>query len=193
MKNIDQESKDLLKRLSDDENVLVEAIKLETKSCIEKLKSTKEGLYGYAILPGDYFEVGSLVAAYNFESDIKVSEEAGPIYYRYSVDEWLNYDHDALPKSNDILKNHKLFLEKLCDLYEEEYDEETTELQSKFADFIYESTLKALIQFREETVGQDHQLFLVIWVSDSSNEITEQSVLKLNSPSVANLFCSEFS
>jgi Domain of unknown function (DUF4303) len=193
MKSIDEISDDFLERLFDNKESLIETIKLEVKDSIDKIISTNEDLYGYAILPGDWYEVGTLAAAYNIESDIKTEELEDPIYYRYSVDEWENYDHSIFQKSNAILKPYQEELQKILNIYEDNYDEETTDLKSSFADFIYASTLTALFEYRKEPANYSENIFLAIWVADSSNEIVDQSIMELNPESVSKLFFSYFS
>lgn len=158
MKSIKEISDDFFERLFDNKTSLIETIKFEVKDNIEKIRSTNEGLYGYAILPGDWYEVGSLAAAYNTESDIKHEELEEPIYYRYSVDEWENYDHDMFPKSNSMLKPYQEELQKILDIYEDNYDKETTDIKSNFADFIYSSVLTALFEYRK-----DHLIIMKIF------------------------------
>src|SRR5437867_2229019 len=56
------------------------------------------------LLPGEPYDLHSVVAAYNCESDIKV-----PVgdklyrYYRYSVDEWVHYVHDGFDRANQCM------------------------------------------------------------------------------------------
>lgn len=191
MKNIHAYSEDLLKQLSEDDALLVELIKSDLKSSIDKIRSSVVDLYGYAILPGDYFEVGSLVAAFNKESDIKPAELASTIYYKYSVDEWMNYDRDVFQKSNTILEKRNVILQEFCDRHEDQHEVEIEDLKIRFADSIYELILDALNKFRKEFC-QDSDLFLVIWVADSGNSIVNRSAAELNSASVSELFFTEF-
>lgn len=180
MLSIQVSSDELLKQFSTDDALLIESIKSDLKNSIDKVRSSAENLYGYAILPGDYFEVGSLVAAYNTQSNIKPAELASPVYYKYSVDEWLNYDRTVFKKSNAILEKQKLSLQEFCDSYEDQYEVEIEELEIRFADAIYKLIMESLNQFRKEFYCQYSDLFLVIWVSDSGNDIIHSDNAKIS-------------
>ncbi len=88
--------------LDQDDLELVDAIKLEIREHIAKLHARADQFYGYAILPGEFEAIHNLVVAFNRESDI-APENVTNSYYRYSVDEWPNYEHSEFPKSNAII------------------------------------------------------------------------------------------
>lgn len=173
--------------------MLVQTIKFEVKNSIDKIKSINDDLYGFAILPGDCCEVGTLAAAYNLEFDIKNKYMEDPICYRYSVDEWENYDHSIFARSNAILEPCSEELQKILNIYRDDYDEETAGLQGDFSDFIYSAVLSALVEYRNDPNVQSGNIFFAIWIADSSNEIVDQSIIELNPESVSKIFFSHFS
>src|SRR5262245_28799436 len=86
---------------------LSEAVAAEIRGHLAALPS-RDDIYGYAILPGDPTTaangIGELMAAYNRGADIKVGpDESAFLYYKYSVDEWRQWDQGKFPRSDSIL------------------------------------------------------------------------------------------
>ncbi|MGX7666396.1 DUF4303 domain-containing protein [Flavobacterium pedocola] len=158
------------------------SIKTAVSENVTKLKSEHPDLYAYAIHPGDEYEVNELVPSYNTLSKIK-SDDA---YYKYSVDEWDNYDTTALnalnPLFTEINNDFRITFSHLERETDAMYDEEA-KLFTKFMGVI----LSALKELKAENsvfnfnTGND---FVVIWFSDSDSKWIIKAVEELNSKEV---------
>lgn len=172
--------------LKNERTDLKEAVKEAVRLHVKKLRSQHTDLYGYAILPGEPYEVNSLVAVSNKKSDIK---ENSP-YYRYSVDEWEDWDHEALASVTPLIGkiNEKFQSLHTDDPVSFEMDEYEIAHISNF----HNAFLSALQELIDENVFDIADRFIAIWISDSDHDIIYKSVRELNSDSVAGEFMEEF-
>jgi hypothetical protein len=174
--------------LSTERTELKNSIKTAIKNHIKILTSENPDLYGYALLPGEPYEVESLVVAWNRLSDIKEDT----IYYRYSVDEWEIFDHTSLESVTPIIAelNQKFLSMHATDPDEFELDEFQIAHIAAY-NYVFITALKEL-----KSEGVFHfgntDLFVVIWYSDSAEELIFESVKELNSSEVFNSFMQEF-
>ena len=163
-------------------------LKNEMRKHIIELKEEYDDLYGYAILPGESYEVNTLVVAYNRVSDIK--EESA--YFRYSIDEWENWDHNALASINSRIK-------EINDNFYSWHPENSKSIyldkikQSHISSF-HEIILSALKDLAEEDLFDfgSHERFIAIWISDSNSEIIKKSIRELNTEKVIKEYFEEF-
>ncbi|PCJ53543.1 MAG: hypothetical protein COA79_22760 [Planctomycetota bacterium] len=170
--------------LTKDEDELVNYIVIDITRHVSTLNSSDSNFYGYAILPSDYYSSANaptIVTAFNFESDIS-TENKKEAYYRYSVDEWANYYHDGFESSNKELELiYKTFIStQSFENYVEAYNEK---LNSAY--------MTSLTRLKENGVFSDDK-YLIIWLSDSRDNIMSQSAKAFNTPEIYKQYASEF-
>ncbi|HEX8965442.1 MAG TPA: DUF4303 domain-containing protein [Patescibacteria group bacterium] len=127
--------------------------------------------YGYSLYTSD--DVSSIDPVANRESSISVDKDDPSYnYYRYSPDEWSDWDdYGKFDYVNLIIKKFG---------------------QLKSA--ILQQAFQALIELESEGLFgiKSDSRFIVIWLSDSDNEIIHISAKQLNSEKVYLEFASEF-
>ncbi len=146
---------------------------------VASLRQSGIEFYGYAVLPPDYytaFDPTTLAVAFNCESDISPNNHDEP-YYRYSVDEWRNYVHEGFDNVNRELK---VLLPAT-----------SPSIDDAFVNSVYQTILDAMLALRHESAF-DGVPYLVVWLSDSSDNILNRSVNLLNSEGIYSEFASEF-
>jgi hypothetical protein len=166
------------------------AIVSDIKRHVDSLHQSGIEFYGYAVLPPDYYTAAdptTLAIAFNSESDIDAYNDGEP-YYRYSVDEWQNYVHDGFESSNAELKT--LLLETAASS-EAQRDASDNPIDDAFVDSVYQAVLDAMLSLRDDRTFADVP-YLVIWLSDSGDDIMNRSAKLLNAQDVYAEFASEF-
>ena len=167
---------------------LLDAFKLAVRDYVTKLKTLHSDIYGFALLPGETYEVKSLTVVWNQSQDIKKDTA----YYRYSVDEWIHWDYDALDSVTPLITDLN---QKFSNLHSESEDDfEMEEFEVAHIRAYHDTFLKAFRDLKSEGVFDfpNADPFLVIWISDSESEVMRDSVRELNSPKVIEEFKSEF-
>lgn len=170
---------------------LVQAVADGLRAHVAALRSRGIEFYGYALLPGETYDIRSLVAATNTTSAIKVAPDHPHYrYHRYSVDEWSHYDHDGFAAANALLvaANHQfasLHTKPAGDCMMDDY-----ELAHSQA--LLDAILQGMVAAKAAGAFGRSEPFLVIWISGSSEPITAESVRRLNPPAVAEEFVREF-
>jgi hypothetical protein len=167
---------------------LIDAIKSEIHEHITKLNARSDQFYGYAILPGELYQIDNLVVAFNRESDI-APENFTNIYYRYSVDEWSNYEHGELPKSSAIIDSRNAQFKELH-INNKHNDYEMDNWEIAHAEKLLNTILAAMIELRDDGLIGGDKSFAVIWISD--DDIVNKSAKVLNSDAVYQTFIQEF-
>ena len=168
---------------------LKHTVKTGARNHVEALKVEHPDLYGYALLPGEPYEVTSLVAVWNRESELK--EKDSP-YFRYAVDEWAHWDHDALVSATPLIAELNRRFRSLHPGDPTRYEMDESEIQHVAR--IHQTLLDALGELLHEGVFNlgPTQPFLAIWISDSEHEIIFRSVAELNQREVVRQFQEEF-
>jgi hypothetical protein len=177
--------------LERDDFELVAEIVSDVRRHVAALRSSGETFYGYAVLPGDYCtqpNPATLVVAFNRESDI-APENAHDVYYRYSVDEWMNYVHDGFEASNSKLKS---LLDEFRSAHSPNPDSfQLDEYETGFVAKVNRAILNAMLELKSNRT-LDEDTFAIIWFSDSDYEIVNESAKALNKHEVYEQFASEF-
>lgn len=177
--------------LSKPRPALIAAVASGISAHVHNLRSRGVEFYGYALLPGDAYDIHSLVAATNTEGDIQVPPSHDQYrYYRYSVDEWAHYDHDAFAEANALLiesnaEFRSMHTRLTCDAAMDDFE-------LAHASALLECILKGLEVAKFRGVFGKGGPFLVVWVSDSDSEVLVDSVKRLNSRAVLKEFEEEF-
>jgi hypothetical protein len=175
-----------------DYSPLVTSVYSDVRDHVLKLHESGIEFYGYSVLPGDPLtqpDPASIGVAYNRESDVD-DEHKNDTYYRYSVDEWQNYELEGFSKANEILRKYIGEFNDFCEKYGDDVDD--FDYDSEFYDRINHAILEALVRLKEDGVLKE-SAYLVIWFSDSNNSIIEKSVEILNTKEIYKEFLKVFS
>lgn len=177
--------------LDSDDSELVATIVADIQCHVSNLRSSGDTFYGYAVLPGDYCtqpNPATLMVAFNRESDI-APENADDAYYRYSVDEWLNYVREGFEATDSKLQ---LSLERFRSAHLP--DPDTFQLDKYEVAFIAKTNraiLNAMLALKN--IGTfDDNTYLIIWFSDSTDRIMSESAKALNEPAIYKQYASVF-
>lgn len=181
----------LRKWLDEPRSALVAAVADGIRAHVETLRSRGIEFYGYALLPGEPYDIHSLVAATNTEADIKVSRSDGQYrYYRYSVDEWSHYDHDGFAAANALLLEANEQFKSMHSKADDDYMMD--EYEVAHADVLLDSIVQGIEAAKTGGVFGSSEPFLVVWISDSGANIMVESAQRLNPTAVATEFMREF-
>jgi len=158
---------------------------------VAALKHCGISFYGFALLPGEPYDISSLVAVHNCESDIKAPNNDDQYrYYKYSVDEWIHWEYQgfelvnkALVEANTQFASMHSKLEGDCSM---------DEFEIAHSKSLLEAILQGLEDAKASGVFGISDVFLAMWISDSGHGIIAESVRRLNSPAVAQEFMAEF-
>lgn len=158
---------------------------------VAALKSRGFTPYGYALLPGEPYDIHSVVAVYNGEADIEVARNDGQYrYYRYCVDEWAHWDHDGFAAANGLLAKSN---EQFATLHvKDDANCVMDEFEIAHSKLLFEAVVRGLEIAKSRNAFGGAEPFLVVWISDSSHTIMVESAQRLNSQSVAKQFKAEF-
>lgn len=176
--------------LSQDRAPLVTAIVQAVRNHVVALNAQGIDFYGYALLPGEPYDIHSLVAVVNCESDIKVGREDDQyLYYRYGVDEWSHWQHDGFDNVNNLLMDANA---QFARMQTEDDNRKMDEYESLHSNALLEAVIQGLEVAKDNGVFGTKEPFLVVWISDSGHKIISESVQRLNSQLVAREFMAEF-
>ncbi len=170
---------------------LIAAVAEDVRNHMARLDATGREIYGYALLPGEFYDIHSIVVATNSESEIKVPfSDYLYRYYRYSVDEWMNYDHKEFAKTNSVLlvANERFKAQHTREAESYQMDE----CEVAFANGVLDALVNGLDAAKKAGAFGNKEKFLVVWISDSDVPIMSESSLRLNSAAVAADFSAEF-
>lgn len=159
------------------------AIVSDIKRHVAGLRDAEIEFYGYAVLPPDYytaFDPTTIGVAFNCESDIAANNHGQP-YFRYSVDEWQNYVHDGFETVNAKLKSLLAANRKSMD----------DPMDDEFVQSIYQTVLDAMHALRNDGTFANVP-YLIVWLSDSADDILNRSAKLLNSSETYSEFATEF-
>lgn len=181
----------LRKWLAEPRAPLIAAVAEGVREHLAALRSRGIDFYGYALLPGDHYDIHRLVAVTNTEASIKVPRSDDQYrYYRYGVDEWAHWYHDGFSVANALLAKANERFKSMHSKADDDYMMD--EFEIAHADALLDSVVRGLQAAREGGVFGYIDPFLVVWISDSEHEIMAESVLRLNSAAVAGEFMREF-
>jgi hypothetical protein len=170
---------------------LIKAVAEGIRIHVDTLRSRGTEFYGYALLPGEPYDIHSLVAATNAETDIKVPRTDGQYsYYRFSVDEWAHWDHGGFAAANARLAEANERFKSMHSKTDEDYMMD--EFEVAHADVLLESIMRGLETAKASGVFGESEPFLVVWISDSGHVMLGESVRRLNSTAVATEFIKQF-
>lgn len=178
--------------LAEPRHDLIAAIAEGVRKHVAALRSGGIDFYGYALLPGEPYDIHSIVAATNSEADIKVPRNDEIYrYYRYAVDEWARWDrHDGFTIANSLLGQANA---RFAAMHSNSNDDcYMDDFQIAHADALLEAIVSGLEAAKSQKVFGDVEPFLAVWFSDSGHPIIPESVQRLNSADIASEFMAEF-
>ena len=181
----------LRKWLAEPRTALVAAVADGVRSHVAALRLRGVEFYGYALLPGEPYDVRSLVAATNGEADIKVPPDDDQYhYFRYSVDEWQHYHPDGFVAANKLLAEAN---ERFRSMHSKAEDDcMMDEFEVAHADALLDAVVRGLESAKHAGAFVGIEPFLAVWISDSGHSIMVESVRRLNSEIVSEEFVAEF-
>jgi hypothetical protein len=181
----------LRKWLAEPRSALVAAVAEGVHAHVAALKSRGSDFYGYALHPGEYYEIHSLAAVTNTEGDISVPPTDSEYrQYRYSVDEWANWEQDGFAAANTLLVDANERFESMHT--KDDGDFNMDEFEVAHADSLLEAIVRGLEVAKTEGAFGGKEPFLAVWFSDSDHNVIFESVRRLNSEVVVSEFMSEF-
>ena len=197
--------------LSQPRTALVAAIAEGIAEHVVELRAQGVDFYGYALLPGEPYDINSLVAAANTEADIQVPQTDNQyVYYRYSVDEWEHWHNQGFSAASQQLQDLNQQFQSLHAKAKAagKVPAPTVEpspflpafLQGQVLDdfqiahsrALLDAVVAGLQQAQASGVFGVGEKFLVVWISDSDHEVMADSARQLNPPAVAREFVDEF-
>ncbi len=180
----------LKKWLSEPRTALTKAVTDCVRDHIVSLRNQGIRPYGYALLPGEPYDLHSVVAAYNCETDIKVPIGGNMYrYYRYSVDEWLHYVHEGFDKANQCMVDANA---EFADMHKGEGDGVRDDFEIAHSRALLEAILQGFEAAKSAGVFGVPEVYLAMWIPDSGHEIMAKSVRRLNAPAVVKEYMAEF-
>jgi len=169
---------------------LVAAVVEGIRQHVASLRQRGVDFYGYALLTGEIYDLNFVAVVTNTEQDVKVASTDDQYrYYRYSVDTWAHWDQDALAGANQQLSEDN---GKFASLHtKDENNFRMDEFQKSHAHRTLEAFVAGLEAVKNEGLFGEPSPFLVVWISDSNEEVMADSVRRLNSEEVADDFFRE--
>ena len=174
---------ELRKWLSQPRLALTAAVAACVQEHVATLRSRGLDFYGYALLPGEPYDIRSLVAAFNCESDITpATDDQEQRYFRYSVDEWQHYESEGFGPANKLLAEASRAFAAMH--VKDEDDCNMDEFELAHSNSLLNAVLEGLEAAKAKGVFGVSS-FLVLWIHDSDHEFIVRSAQRLNSASVA--------
>src|SRR5262249_53766194 len=145
---------------------LVAAVAEGVRDHVRTLTSRGIEFYGYALLPGEPYEIYDLVAVTNSEADIKVpSTDERYRYYRFAVDEWANWEPGKFVAASTLLVQAN---ERFASMHSKpDTDYVMDEFEIAYADVLLDAVVRGLEKAKLEGVFGAKDPFLAVWISDS--------------------------
>lgn len=177
--------------LAEIQPALISTVSDGVREHVERLRSQGVEFYGYALLPGEPYDIHSLVAVTNSEGDIKVPPHDDQYRYsRFSVDEWVHWDHDEFGATNALLADANKRFASLHTPTPGSF--EMDEVEVAYSKGLLEAFVSGLNVAKATGTFGSKESFLVVWISDSGETIMTESVRRLNSLAIVNEFMAEF-
>jgi len=170
---------------SKDWTTLKSSVKETVKAHIIELKKKNPDLSGYALLPGETYEVDGL---YSVTCNGYITDEN----FEYCPDEWSNW-HDEYPQVTPLIKKLNQDFKSIHQSDPDDYCMDDTEVA--FIKKFHDTFLDALFELKEEKIfaSGDEDIYVLIWLSDTDVKgIIQNSVEKLNAKNKVNAFKEEF-
>lgn len=169
--------------------LLIDAVCKGVQEHVASLRARGIDFYGYALLPGEFYDLQNIVAVSNGLADVAVStDDSQYSYYRFSVDEWKHWYSDGFAAANNVL----LDANRRFAAAHTSVGFLMDDVQVAYANGLLDSILIGFDQAKQLGTFDGTNPFLVIWISDSSSEIIAESVQRLNQPNVIADFMAEF-
>jgi hypothetical protein len=167
----------------------IHAVASDVRAHVEMLKSRGADFYGYALHPGELYDIHGLVSVTNAVGDIKIPQTDGLYgYYRYCVDEWRHWHREGFVKTDGLLSEAN---EQFRSMHSKTHpDCMMDEFEVAHANALLKGILEGFGVAKAAGVFGSNEPFLVVWAPN--HEILVESARELNSNEVAAAFETEF-
>jgi hypothetical protein len=181
----------LRKWLANPDPAIVSAVADDIRAQVDSLKSAGTDFYGYALLPGEPYDISTITAVTNSEADIKVAPtDKHYRYYRFGVNEWKHFHRGGFAAANALLgKANKRFASMHTKAAS---DYRMDEFEIAHSRSLLKAVMLGLELAKKNGVFGDKEPFLAVWIMDSGHPIMAESVRRLNSKTVVQQFMAEF-
>jgi hypothetical protein len=183
--------KALRRYLAEPKLALASAVADGVRAHVAALRSRGIKFYGYALHPGEPYDIHSVGAVTNSEQNIAVQKtDVMYRYFRYCVDEWANWDLGEFAAVNALLvecneRFRSMHSKCAGDCWMDEFE-------LAHSNALLNAVLRGLEAARDGGSFGDIEPFLAVWISDSDHEIMFESVRRLNSAAIVREFMREF-
>ncbi len=164
-----------------------ELVALIVSNACDHIGSISEQLCGYAIFPGDVYELTALSAAYTTQKRVVQEKEMDDEEFaiQYTPTEWRGYAFDPFRQSSEKLRATKeAFYSQYCP---DEDRLELDEMQLHYSRLIYDAVDESIETLRHCCLDPD--VFACIWVADSfQTEVILRSIRRHNALKVFQRF-----
>lgn len=170
---------------------LASAVADDVGAHVDTLKSGGVEFYGYALLPGEPYDVRTISAVTNRDTDIKVvATDKRYRYYRFGVMEWKHFHRGGFVAANALLTEANKQFAALHTEADDDY--RMDEFEIKYSQTLLQAIMLGLELAKKNGAFGDREPFLAVWIMDSRHPIIAESVRRLNSKVVVQEFMAEF-
>ncbi|WP_337173633.1 hypothetical protein [Paludisphaera sp.] len=174
--------------LAEPRTELTAAVAEGARGHVASLRARGLDIRGYAVNPGEYYDLGGLVAIADVPAP---GGDPASRYHRYRVDEWGHWEEGAFPAADAIISSLNERFRSLHSRPEGVFAMD--EFEVAHADALLDAIVSGLAAARDAAALGDPAPFLAVWISDFGVDgIIEDSVQRLNPPHVADDFMEEF-
>ncbi|OJW05631.1 MAG: hypothetical protein BGO49_22185 [Planctomycetales bacterium 71-10] len=89
--------------LAEPRTALIAAVAEGVRAHVASLRAEGRDIHGYALLPGEYYDINGLTAVVRTEAPPAAPEYGTERFYRYCVDEWDRWEHSRFLTADAIL------------------------------------------------------------------------------------------
>lgn len=177
--------------LSEPRTSLTEAVDAGIRAHVESLYAAGQNFYGYALLPGENYDINSIVSAISSDDSITVPDtDSAYGYYRYGVHEWRDWHHNGFQRANGVLSELNAQFKSMHSKPPGDYAMD--EFEIAYSDGLLAAILGGFELAKASGIFASSVSFLAIWICDSDHSVMTQSVQRLNSTDVTSAFMKEF-
>jgi hypothetical protein len=169
---------------------VVRAVGQAVRHHVAGLQNRGVAFYGYALACSEAYGIISddalawVYPAHNGEADL-APHMADKDYYRYCVDEWGHGDASFEEVGAAIRTLNRAFRERHP---EDEDDLELSSEELDHAERVYGAVLEGLEKVSAAGIFGARRPFLLLWIPSDIGPIVFESVRRLNSPEIADVF-----
>jgi Domain of unknown function (DUF4303) len=182
-----EEHATLWKWLAAPRTELITAVADGIQKHVAKLRAAGREFYGYALIPGEFCNIGEICAVTNAESEIKVTpSDKEYYYYRFGVGEWEQWDYEGeFVEANALIQAERGYFNSVHTRSATECIMD--ELEIAHAKLLFNSIVSGLDLEKQNGTFGNSEHFLLVWLAQDENIIVRESIRRLNSADVFKL------